>query len=341
MLKRNSELRWRTNRASMKFDGTRATDIEEDSKKMLGFSTYNYEHFSREMMQELARSPFGGPEPGERAPDFKATTLDGETVRLSDYQGKKNVLLIFGSATCPMTAASIDGINELYDRFRGDDIEFLFIYVREAHPGEQLPAHRSESDKEEAARLLRDEEELEMPVVVDDLRGSTHRKYSRLPNPAFLVDKSGRVAFRTMWSRPDEIESAIEELLELQKERGVEHIVVNGGQDLTMPLSYTILYSYRALERGGDQALEDFRQALGFPGRFSFAASQAARSILRNPGRLLALSALTAAVLAGGLYAGFELRKKRLGIRRNPYRAYEKDRGRDTETGTDYGAVGI
>ena len=108
-----------------------------------------------------------------------------------------------------------------------------------------------------------------------------------------------------------------------------------------MPLSYSILYSYRALERGGDTALEDFRQALGFPARFSFAASQAARSILRNPGRLLALSALTAAVLAGGLYAGFELRKKRLGIPRNPYRAYEKDKGRDTETGTDYGAVGI
>ena len=41
--------------------------------------------------------------------DFKATTLDGETVRLSDYAGKKNVLLIFGSATCPMTARSIRG----------------------------------------------------------------------------------------------------------------------------------------------------------------------------------------------------------------------------------------
>jgi len=325
----------------MDVDRTRNTEIEEDWKKMLGFSTYNYEHFSREMMQELARAPFGGPEPGERAPDFKATTLDDESVRLSDYQGKKNVLLIFGSATCPMTAASIAGINELYDRFRGDDIEFLFIYVREAHPGEQLSAHRTDSHKQEAARRLRDEEEIEMPIVVDDLRGSIHRKYSRLPNPAFLVDKSGRVAFRTMWSKPDEIESAIEELLELQKERRVEHIVVNGGQDLTMPLSYSILYSYRALERGGDTALEDFRQALGFPARFSFAASQAARSILRNPGRLLALSALTAAVLAGGLYAGFELRKKRLGIPRNPYRAYEKDKGRDTETGTDYGAVGI
>jgi hypothetical protein len=55
----------------------------------------------------------------------------------------------------------------------------------------------------------------------------------------------------------------------------------------------------------------------------------------------VAVSALTAAVLAGGLYAGYELRKRRLGLRRNPYRAYEKEKIRDTETGEDYGAVGI
>jgi hypothetical protein len=63
--------------------------------------------------------------------------------------------------------------------------------------------------------------------------------------------------------------------------------------------------------------------------------------LLENPGRIMSVVALTVAVLAGGLYAGFELRKRRLGTRRNPYRAYEKDKARDTETGTDYGAVGI
>ena len=110
---------------------------------MLGFSGYNYQHFSRELFHDLAGTEFSGPGPGERAPDFKATTLDGEAVRLSDFAKKKNVLLVFGSATCPMTAASIGGINELYDRFRGDEIEFLFIYVREAHPGEIIPAHGS------------------------------------------------------------------------------------------------------------------------------------------------------------------------------------------------------
>jgi peroxiredoxin len=110
---------------------------------MLGFSNYNYKHFSRDILREVARAPFTGPEPGDSAPDFKGTTLDGETLRLSDFEGKKNVLLLFGSVTCPMTAAAIKGMNELYDQFRGDEIEFLFVYVREAHPGERVPAHNS------------------------------------------------------------------------------------------------------------------------------------------------------------------------------------------------------
>jgi hypothetical protein len=61
--------------------------------------------------------------------------------------------------------------------------------------------------------------------------------------------------------------------------------------------------------------------------------------------RIMAWSALTAAVLAGGLYAGFELRRRRLGRLSsrplNPYRAYEDDQVSDTDTGTEYGAVGI
>ncbi|HXB20317.1 MAG TPA: deiodinase-like protein [Candidatus Solibacter sp.] len=307
---------------------------------MLGFGTYNYPRFTRDLLQAAGSATFTGPEPGTEAADFKARTLSGETVRLRDYQGNKNVLLVFGSATCPMTAGSIRGINKLYDQFRGD-VEFLFVYVREAHPGEKIPAHSSMEDKIRAATLLRDEEDLAMPVVVDDLRGSIHKKYSKLPNPACLIDRSGRVAFRCMWANPDTLGKMIEELLELQQERGVDHVVVNGGQDFSMPLSYGVLYSHRALERGGQQSVVDFREALGLPGRVVFNTARVAESLLEHPGRVLAVAAVTAAVLAGGLYAGFELRKRRLGAHRNPYRAYEKETVKDTETGMDYGAVGI
>ncbi len=308
---------------------------------MLGINGYNYEHFSRELFHDLASTSFSGPGPGERAHDFKVATLEGETVRLRDFIGKKNVLLVFGSATCPMTASSIGGINELYDQVRGDDIEFLFVYVREAHPGEIIPAHSSMREKIEAARLLRDEEDIKMPVVVDDLRGSIHRRYSKLPNPAFLIDKSGHVAFLSMWSKPEGLAAAVHDLLAFQNDRKADHGVVRGGQDLSMPVPYSALSAYRALERGGKQSLSDFRQALGLPARVTLSVSHRTRPLLDNPGRVMSIAALTAVVLAGGLYAGFELRKRRLGVPRNPYRAYEKKKIRDTETGTDYGAVGI
>jgi alkyl hydroperoxide reductase subunit AhpC len=308
---------------------------------MLGLSHYNYEHFSRDLLRELVRTPLSGPEPGERAPDFHGTTLDGSAVRLSDYQGKKNVLLIFGSVTCPMTAASIIALNELYEEFRSDDVEFLFVYVREAHPGERIGAHGSAREKAAAASLLREEEDIKMPLLVDDLRGSIHRKYSSLPNPAFLIDKSGRVAFRSMWSRPEGLAGALEELLELQEQHETDHAVINGGSDVEMPFSYATLRSHRALERGGIESLHDFYAALGKTGLSAPEALDSERSLLERPGRVLSITALIAAVLAGGLYAGFELRKRRLGMRGNPYRAYEKDDVRDTETDTDYGAVGI
>lgn len=304
---------------------------------MVGFRNYNYERFSRERLHEFVNARFSGPQAGEPAPDFSAESLDGETLRLSDYQGEKNVVLVFGSATCPMTAASISEFNALYEEFR-DEVEFLFVYAREAHPGEHLPAHSSMDEKIAAAQLLRDAEDLEMPVLVDDLRGSIHRLYSGLPNPAFLIDKSGHVAFRSMWANPEALAEAIDELLEAEDERDTGRAVVRGGEDLSMPLTYAMLRSHRALHRGGRQSVLDFHAAVGLSSR---TAAPQSRPLLKNPGRILSIAALTTAVLAGGIYAGFELRKRRLGLRRNPYRAYEKEKVRDTETGEDYGAVGI
>jgi len=304
---------------------------------MLGMGDYNYEHFSRDLLREWRLGAFSAPGPGDEAPDFAARTLAGDAVRLSRFKHQKNVVLIFGSVTCPMTAASIGGVNEIYDHFRGDDFEFIFVYVREAHPGERIPAHESAGDKTAASWLLRKEENIEMPMVVDNVHGSIHRKYGKLPNSAFIIDKSGRIAFRAAWTNPERLASALEELREVQQERKTEHSVVCGGQDLTMPVSYTSLQAFRSLERAGKEAIQDFESALGSSGR----ASAVAESILDHPGRALAVIALSGAVLAGGLYAGFELRKRRLGTRRNPYRAYEKTKVRDTDTGTDYGAVGI
>lgn len=311
---------------------------------MFGFRKYNYEHFTRDMLARVLakRSAPGGPEPGERAPDFEGRTLDGEKVRLSEYRGHKNVVLSFGSLTCPMTAGSIRGMNELYEKYNGDDVQFLFVYVREAHPGEVVPAHRSMGEKVAAAEMLRDNEEVAMPILVDDVRGGIHRKYGSFPNPTYLIDKSGRVAFRCLWTRPSLVEEALEELLERQRDRGVEHAVVRGGEDTSMSLTYPMIHAYRAVERGGHQALDDFRQAVGVPGRMALAASRVVRPVAMHPGRALASVALAGGVVAAGVLAGRKLRERRFPSR-SPYDLHERAGMRPrTATGTeDYEPMGI
>jgi peroxiredoxin len=307
---------------------------------MFGLKKYNYEGFTRDLLiKGVAIHKIGGPKPGARAPDFEGRTLEGDRVRLRDYRGEKNVVLTFGSATCPFTAGSISGVNELYKEYNDGDTQFLFVYTREAHPGEKLPAHRSMQDKIYAAHKFREEEDVVMPIVVDDLEGSIHRKYGELPNPTYIIDKSGRVAFRSLWTRPGVVEDALEELLERQHERGVEHAVVNGGQDTAMPSTYAMLHTYRALERGGRRSIHDFRRELGLPGRVAVMGSRIAEPIAMNPGRTIASAAITAGVITAGLLVGRALRNRRMRSRQ-PYK-FERYRPERGKTGTDYEAVGI
>ena len=311
---------------------------------MFGFGPrYNYERFTREMLDpKQHRAQFeGAPRPGERAPDFEGRTLAGDRVRLSDFRGDRNVVLVFGSGTCPMTAGSIRGLNALAEELRSDDLEFLFVYVREAHPGESQPAHRSWEDKVDAAERFRDEDEVTMPMVVDDVRGAIHKKYSKLPNPAFVVDKSGRIAYRMMWTQPAPLAAALDELLEVQQERGAEHAIVQGGEDLSMPLNYALFHSYRALERGGHQAMDDFRNALGVRGRIAIAASRIAEPMSENAGKIAFTAALSGAVLAGSIFAGIKLRQKRQRNAQEPYRFPARKENHDRTGTDDYESLGI
>jgi len=305
---------------------------------VFGSGSYNYEHFTRDLLKGLKKE--SGPEPGDVASDFTLRTVDGDKLSLSDFEEHKSVLLTFGSATCPMTLASIGGLNRLYERHRGDNVEFLFVYVREAHPGEEMPSHGSMEAKFRAAQLFRDEEEIKMPVLVDDLRGSVHRKYGKLPNPSYLIDKSGHISFRCLFTQPEVLENAIDELLEFQLRTGKDRAVVAGGEDRRMPKSFPLLYTYRALKRGGRDAILNFEEALGIPGKLAVASSRIVQPVLENPGKTVAAAALTAGVLAGGVYAGYKLRKKRF-AHREPYRYFDREQ-RARRTGTDdYEPIGI
>lgn len=304
-------------------------------------SGYNYDRFDRlRLLKDMGVGHFAGaPEPGDRAPDFKGITLTGRTVRLKDYRGKKNVVLTFGSATCPQTAASLPGLNELHNT-RHDDTEFLFVYVREAHPGERLGAHTSLDKKCRAAERLRDEEAVEIPIIVDSLEGSIHRKYGKAPNPTFIIDRSGRVVFRSLASRPHSIAHALDELADFQHAGEQRHAVVYGGEDLSLPSPKLLFNATRALQRGGRSAVRNFRKQMGVPGRFLLSGSRAMQIVVQNPGKFIAGAMAVAGVLGAGVWAGVALRRKRLGTYRDPY-SRRRFLSRHVGDFGEYEAVGI
>ncbi len=303
---------------------------------------YNYDAFERaRWLKDMAISKFAdAPSAGDRAPDFQGRTLDGDNIRLKDFRGDKNVVLTFGSATCPQTAGSLPGLNKLY-RDRDDNVEHLFVYVREAHPGERIPAHDSDAAKHRAAERLRDDEEVDLPIVVDDLDGKIHRKFGRVPNATFLIDKSGRVAFRSLSTQPAVIAEALEELLEVQHDREVDHAVVRDGEDLSLPSLYSLVRANRALSRGGRRSVRNFRRQMGLPGRVVLASSRVAQPVLDNPGKTIASIVAGAAVIGAGIWVGLFLRRKRLSTYRSPYESRRRFRRDYPDDFGEYEAVGI
>ncbi|MGC2210246.1 MAG: deiodinase-like protein [Candidatus Korobacteraceae bacterium] len=305
---------------------------------MFGFTRYNYDRFRREMQQGHPSDRwFRAPEPGDEAPGFALKSLAGETVKLADFKGARNVVITFGSATCPQTAASIGGLRSLASEFSGSDVEFLFLYVREAHPGADLPPHRSMEDKRRAAQLLREQEKIEFPILIDELGGEVHRKYGALPNASFLIDKDGRIAYRSLASHGPSLGAALEELLERQKEEGLEHAIVHGGEDAIAPPLKTFLNAYRAIERGGYDAVMNFRGELGIPGRVVLRGGRMAKPIAEHPAITITTAIGIVGAIGVGYWAGHELRKRHLASQ--PYDVYSVEEDHPVEE--DFTGEGI
>lgn len=92
-------------------------------------------------------------------------------------------------------------------------MQSVFVYTREAHPGEHLPAHRTWSDKVAAAAGFRDRWTVRRPILVDDLEGTMHRAYGLLPNMAFVVSRGGRLIYKANWTDATHLELVVERVL--------------------------------------------------------------------------------------------------------------------------------
>jgi len=83
----------------------------------------------------------------------------------------------------------------------------VFIYTREAHPGENVPCHDSFEDKLACAALLRDETGIGRNILMDDLAGTVRRAYGLMPNMACVIGRGGRVVYKANWTSAAHVEA--------------------------------------------------------------------------------------------------------------------------------------
>src|SRR5262245_61177796 len=111
---------------------------------------------------------------GRPAPDFVLPELrSGEPVRLSDSWGKRPLVLIFGSFSCPRLFGHLDEIRKLHEEYAGR-VDFRLVYVREAfHDNPKFTEYlQDHPGAEECGRVRAGVEfyRLDFPCVIADSR---------------------------------------------------------------------------------------------------------------------------------------------------------------------------
>jgi len=166
-----------------------------------------------------------GPKVGDPAPRFRLREVRGEGSRtIDDLLGEKPLVLVFGNFTCGPFRASYPAVDALHARC-GDRANFLMVYVREAHPeegwkmesntkaGVTVAQPKSFAERVEVAGRFCARLEPSMPVVVDDVNDSVGHAYSAMPARLYLVDRGGRIVYKSgrgpFGFKPRELEQAL------------------------------------------------------------------------------------------------------------------------------------
>lgn len=219
-------------------------------------SVYNYAHFAYDYYAQSG-GPRGLPA-GSHVPDDTIYDQSGRPVRLGELYRERPIVVEFGSVSCPQFVRKIGAMDSLAEDYRGL-ADFYVLYTREAHPGPNFPRISSMEQKlrhsGEPARL--DQETRK--VLVDDVKGTVHRRYGSWPNSVLIIGRDGVLAFRSEWNEPEKTGAHLKRLLE-NGGLGASVFPVQVDDNLTPP---TELPKFIGLfVRPGFVALADFLLAL-------------------------------------------------------------------------------
>ena len=219
---------------------------------------YNLEEFAAAAPSPVNPGETMAAKVGVAAPEFEAVALDGSIVRLSDFRGRRHVVVMTGAVTSPMCAFEAPAFNQLQKDFDASGVAFFLLYTRESHPAENYPAHGSLEQKIAYARDLQRLEKVEFPVVVDHLDGRIHRAYGAWPNALFVVHKDGRLIFRSNMANHGELRQFLEDVLAAEKAAAEGKVLHLQYSERVVPHEADQATHRRVYERAGPKAFEDY-----------------------------------------------------------------------------------
>ncbi len=152
-------------------------------------------------------------------------------------------------------------MNAIADRFAAYDVESIFLYTHEAHPGEYYPHLTSMEQKFRHARALRDLLSVTRPILVDALDGACHRAFGSMPNMSWIITNSGTPVYKSDWTDPPSIANALEYLLDvIARRRDGKRLAPFRVERLDFRHKDQDAF-YEGLARNGPKAVQEYRQA--------------------------------------------------------------------------------
>jgi peroxiredoxin len=118
----------------------------------------------------------------KKAPDFSLSSLNGETVTLTDYRDKKIVVVSYWASWCGPCRIELQQLRDFYNRYHKNDANFEILAIS------------IDEDKDDAEKYVASEK-LSFPVLLDS-HAKTADAYDVEAIPTmFVIDKAGKVTY--------------------------------------------------------------------------------------------------------------------------------------------------
>ncbi len=91
-------------------------------------------------------------------------------------------------------------------------MQAVFVYTREAHPGEVIGAHRTVAEKRSRAVQMADRWSVQRPMLVDSLDGALHKAYGTLPNMCWILGRGGTIVYKADWTNARSLDLVVRSL---------------------------------------------------------------------------------------------------------------------------------